>query len=210
MPEIIKIQPVEQVFHINWNVGLYCNFDCMYCPTFFHNKTSHRKSLEEFRSNWVEILSKTLHLNKMYKITFTGGEPTANKDFLPFISWLDREYAEDISGIGFTTNGSASKEYYLRALKLSKLEFISFSTHSEFFNENKFFTTVKAVAEQASVLGKSIHVNVMNEPWHQDRISLYSEWLRKENINYSINEIDYSQQIRDYPETNTNQQLYNF
>lgn len=210
MSRIIKIQPVEEVFHINWNIGLYCNFDCMYCPSVVHNKTSHRKSFSEFKSNWMEILTKTLHLNRMYKITFTGGEPTANKDFLIFISWLDREYGHNISGIGFTTNGSASKKYYLQALELNKLEFISFSTHSEFFNEQKFFTTIKAVAARAKELNKSIHVNVMDEPWHQERIKIYAQWLTNENINFSVNKINFSQQIRSYPEQNSNQHLYNF
>lgn len=210
MSKIIKIQPVEQVFYINWTVGLYCNFDCMYCPSFFHNKTSHRKTLEEFKSNWIEIISKTMHLDRPYKISFTGGEPTANHDFLRFLTWLDKEYPEMLSGIGFTTNGSASCEYYLKALELPSLEFITFSTHSEFFNERKFFTTVKQVSDRAKELAKTVHVNVMNEYWHSERIKDYVSWLEQQGINYTVNEINYSQQIRSEPQPNASQQTYEF
>jgi hypothetical protein len=43
-----------------------------------------------------------------YKIAFTGGEVTANKDFLPFLEWLRDNYNKYLSQLLITTNGSAT------------------------------------------------------------------------------------------------------
>ena len=45
---------------------------------------------------------------------------------------------------------------------------------------------------------KSLHVNIMNEFWNKERIKLYEEFLKENNISYSINKIDYSFKIRDF------------
>ena len=78
---------------------------------------------------------KTKHLELPYKISFTGGEVTANRNFLPLVQFIREHYT--IQQIVVTTNGSASTNYYLRLAEL--VEAISFSTHSEFWDEDKFF-----------------------------------------------------------------------
>ena len=210
MSKIIRIEPVSPAFAITWNVGLYCNFDCMYCPSQWHNKTSQHKTLAEFKSHWQEILDKTGHLGRQYKISFTGGEPTSNKSFLPFLVWLDANHRNLIAGMGFTTNGSAATHYYLEAITIPSISYISFSTHSEYFNETKFIETVTLVHSRSCELSKSIHVNIMGEYWNTLRNNQYAEYFKSQNINYSINEIDYSAKIRELPRENTSSQLYEF
>lgn len=210
MSKIIHIKPVSPAFAITWNIGLYCNFDCMYCPSQWHNKTSTHKTLAEFKAHWQEILDKTGHLGQQYKISFTGGEPTSNKSFLPFLVWLDANYGNLINEMGFTTNGSAAKHYYLEAVAIPSISFISFSTHSEYFNEAKFIDAVTAVHGRVRELGKSLHVNIMGEYWNTERNELYAEYFKSQDINYSINEIDYSAKIRELPRDNTSGQLYEF
>ena len=46
---------------------------------------------------------------------------------------------------------------------------------------------------------KSVHVNIMNEYWNQDRIDLYKQLLDDRGVSYSVNAIDYSAKIRDFP-----------
>lgn len=208
--EIIRVEPTNPVFTVNWNIGLRCNFDCMYCPDMFHNLTDTDMTLAEFQTNWQNIISKTADQKLKYKITFTGGEVTVNKDFLSFVNWLADEYSEQISELGFTTNGSANKQLYLDAININIVSFISFSTHSEFFNEKKFFETVVAVHERGCELNKSIHVNVMDEYWNTARTKLYCEFLKRKDISHTLNRIIYTHKIRDEAKVNPSKQEFDF
>jgi MoaA/NifB/PqqE/SkfB family radical SAM enzyme len=208
--KIIRIEPTNPAFTVNWNIGLRCNFDCMYCPEILHNTTDKDLTLAEFQIRWQKIVEKTQHTKLKYKLSFTGGEVTINKNFLPFLKWLDDNYKEQIGDCGFTTNGSASKKYYLDAIDIGIINFISFSTHSEFFNEKKFFDTVIEVNKKSRRLKKSIHVNVMDEFWNQDKSKIYSDFLTKQKINNSINVIYYAHKIRDTVRFNSNKKEFNF
>jgi molybdenum cofactor biosynthesis enzyme MoaA len=148
------------------------------------------------KTTWQNIYEKTKDQKLPYKISFTGGEVTANKNFLDLIEWLRTNYL-DIAMIIVTTNGSASTNYYLKLAQ--NVEAISFSTHSEFMDEDRFFETIKSVNSVMIRPKKSLHVNVMNEHWNQQSIARYKQILESNNISYSINEIDYSYQTRTYP-----------
>lgn len=193
--KIISVTPVPEHFSLTWMLGARCNYDCMYCPEELHDTTSRPHDLETMQQVWINIHEKTQHKNLPYKITFTGGEVTANKQFLPLVKWLRTAYPE-IAMILLNTNGSASQRYYE---DLSQhVESISFSTHSEFMNEQRFFNTVLAVDRLMIRPVKSVHVNIMNEHWNQSRIELYQRWLSEHNISYTVNEIDYTVATRTY------------
>jgi hypothetical protein len=131
-----------------------------------------------------------------YKLSFTGGEVTANKSFLPLIEYLTSN-SFNVKQIFVTTNGSASENYYRRLSKL--VTGISFSTHSEFFDEAEFFNKVRAINDIMIRPEKSIHVNIMDEYWNQDRVPLYQTWLASHSISHSINKIDYGHGTRTIP-----------
>lgn len=196
MSKIIKIEPLPKYYSITWMLGAFCNYDCMYCPPEYHDITSRPHGLEDMKITWQNIYEKTKNQNLSYKISFTGGEVTANKNFLPFLEWLRSEYA-DIAMVVLTTNGSASVNYYIKLAQV--VESISFSTHSEFMDEEKFFETVIAVNSLMIRPKKSLHVNVMDEYWNQEGIARYKQVLDAHRVSYSINEINYSYQTRTYP-----------
>lgn len=79
------------------------------------------------------------------------------------------------------------------------IESISFSTHSEHINEQDFFDKVERLDRLMIRPKKSLHVNIMNEFWHQDRIKLYEKWLNDRGISNSINEVDLKYRTRDIP-----------
>jgi len=190
---IVAVEPVIKQFALTWMLGSRCNYDCLYCPAELHDSISEPHELDTMKQVWIKVYEKTKHKNLPYKISFTGGEVTANKNFLPLVKWLRENFAE-ISMILLTTNGSASQNYYT---KLSAfVEAIAFSTHSEFMNEHKFFTTVIAIDRLMIRPQKSVHVNIMNEHWNQDRIALYKKYLDTHGISYSVNSIDYSKGTR--------------
>jgi MoaA/NifB/PqqE/SkfB family radical SAM enzyme len=195
-PRIIRVEPTTPMVSLTWMIGSRCNYDCMYCPSELHDMTSSHPDLNKLTSAWVSLYNKTQHLNLPYKLSFTGGEVTANKQFLPLIEYLKSNY--NIGQITVTTNGSASINYYTRLAGL--VDSISFSTHSEFFNEQEFFDKVSAINKLMPRPEKSVHVNVMDEYWNRDRIAIYTKWLEKNMISYSVNTLDYSKQIRNHPE----------
>jgi MoaA/NifB/PqqE/SkfB family radical SAM enzyme len=192
---IVRVTPEPEYFSLTWMLGSRCNYDCMYCPTELHDSTSRPHDLETMQQVWRNIYEKTQDKDLPYKISFTGGEVTANKNFLPLVKWLRDTYA-DIAMILLTTNGSASQRYYLDLSQY--VESISFSTHSEFMDEQRFFDTVIAVDGIMIRPQKSVHVNIMNEHWNQDRIELYKKWLEQSNISYTVNQIDYTSATRTY------------
>lgn len=194
MPKIIQVEPVPEYFSITWMLGSRCNYDCMYCPAELHDNTSTPHSLETMQEVWRNIYNQTKHKNLPYKVSFTGGEVTANKNFLPLVQWMRSNYPE-VAMILMTTNGSASLNHYKKLAEC--VEAISFSTHSEFINEQEFFDKVEAINAVMTRPEKSVHVNIMDEYWNAERIELYKKRLDKNNVSYSVNKIDYSKKTRD-------------
>lgn len=192
--QIIKVEPVPQYFVITWMLGSLCNYDCMYCASDLHDSTSKPHDLKTLQLAWNDIQQKSDHLGLPYKISFTGGEVTANKSFLPFAEWL-RANLPSTSMIIVTTNGSASINYYSRLSDL--VDAISFSTHSEFMDEAEFFSKVRHVNTLMKPPAKSVHVNIMDEPWNQHRISLYKDFCDRHGIRYSVNKLNMTLRIRD-------------
>ena len=195
-PTIIKVVPTVKSISLTWMIGARCNYDCMYCPAELHDMTSSHPNLEKLKNVWNSFYQKTYKQNLPYKISFTGGEVTANKSFLPLIKYLQTGNF-NIGQIFVTTNGSASLRYYQQLAQL--VSGISFSTHSEFIKEQEFFTKVSAINQLMIRPQRSFHVNVMDEFWNTTRIKLYTKWLTEQNISYSVNEINYIDQTRAYP-----------
>jgi molybdenum cofactor biosynthesis enzyme MoaA len=190
---IIGVEPAVPAISLTWMIGSRCNYDCMYCPQELHDATSAHPDLEKLKQAWHNFYTKTQHINLPYKISFTGGEVTANKSFLPLLEYM-RNGDFGIGQLLVTTNGSASLNYYRRLCDLA--DAVSFSTHSEFFDEADFFSKVEQLDKIMVRPEKSLHVNIMDEFWNQDRIQLYQKWLQQRQISYSINSINYGQKNR--------------
>jgi hypothetical protein len=71
---------------VYWEIGRRCNYDCSYCWPWIHNNTDRHKTLEELMKATYNVEQ---HFTKGEAVNFiiSGGEPTANKDFL---DWLPK------------------------------------------------------------------------------------------------------------------------
>jgi hypothetical protein len=168
----------------------------MYCPTSLHDNYSKHVPLDLLKQRWQSVFSKTAHKNLLYKISFTGGEVTVNKSFLPLLRWMRENYQDNIAKILVTSNGSASLNYYTKLYAL--IDNLSLSFHSEHADEQKFFDLVIKL-RQNLLPGKHLHVNIMNEVWNQHRIPAYQQILDQHNISNVVNNIDYAKQTRSFP-----------
>ena len=194
--KIIRVEPAMPVISLTWMIGTRCNYDCMYCPTTLHDSTSRHPDLADLKQVWDNFYQNTQAQQQPRKVSFTGGEVTANRSFLPLIEYI-RNGDFDIAQLLVTTNGSASEKYYTKLANL--VDAISFSTHSEFFNEQEFFDKVEKINTIMVRPQKSVHVNIMDEQWNQHRIPVYQSWLTQRDISHSVNTIDYTNQIRSEP-----------
>lgn len=194
--KIVSVKPTESVVSLTWMIGSRCNYDCMYCPTELHDNTSPHPDLDQLIQVWQNFYKKTQHVGLPYKISFTGGEVTANRSFLPLIEYL-RNQPVEFTQISVTTNGSASLNYYQRLCK--NIDTISFSTHSEFINEAEFFDKVLNLDTLMIRPEKSLHVNIMDEPWNRERIKMYCNLLDRHHVSYSVNAIDMTSRTREHP-----------
>lgn len=200
MSEIVKVEPViSGIFYITWTIQLRCNYDCMYCGPLRHSVDAEMPSLEQLKSQWIQIFAKTKHRKLLYQIVFSGGEPVVNKDFLPFIDWLHENYSEYLYETGLITNGSASQDHYLKLFK--NLNYITFSTHTEFMDVEKFFSTAKTLSRYSRTNNdKYFMVNIMHEPWAKNTVQDFITRCKRSGINYSETEhILMSRRTRDYP-----------
>ena len=193
---IVKIQPTENYFSISWQLSIRCNYDCMYCSPAWHDNTSKHYDLETMQQAWTNLFEKTKHHGLPYKISFTGGEPTTNKNFLPFVQWLRTEFNPHLFKVLLSTNGSASYRYYREMFEY--IDNITFSTHSEHMDEQRFFDTVIQLRKNIAP-NRFVQVAVMEESWNQQRIEHYIKLLELNDISYTVNRIDYSVKTRDVP-----------
>ena len=65
--------------------------------------------------------------------------------------------------------------------------------------DKRLYKDIKKINEVMIRPKKSFHVNIMDEFWNTKGIERYKQILDDNSISYSVNEIDYSQQIRTYP-----------
>ena len=184
---VIAVKPFQEAFAVHWLMTRRCNFDCSYCPDFYHDRSAEDHSLAKLQQAWLKIVDSTKHIDSIrYSVSLLGGEPTLNPDFIPFLKWLKQEYADQIVELGVITNGSANEKIYLEMIELCN--WITFSTHSEFMSERKFFRNV-LLTHKAAGSDCLIAVNIMDEPWQQERNQDYKNFLNKHGIRWYLHPI---------------------
>ena len=100
-------------FIITWDTGRRCNFDCAYCGDDRHDLVSKFPDFDELVKG-VDFIKEYLRTIMPYRneqtasVSLTGGEPTANPNFMRLSSYLKEAFADfeyDVFTI-LTTNGS--------------------------------------------------------------------------------------------------------
>lgn len=100
-------------FIVTWDTGKRCNFDCAYCGADRHDNFSPFPSFEklidgvDFLKEYLKLILPKRSL-EVASISLTGGEPTANPNFLKFSEYLCENFKDFPYKIKttLTTNGS--------------------------------------------------------------------------------------------------------
>lgn len=193
--DILSIKPIVDDgqpwdFTVNWMVGKYCNYVCSYCDKSNRDKTSPHYSLEDLKLYWnnVKAAAQDQGFNKI-RVILTGGEPTANPNFLDFLKFLHSEKKTvEYLNVGFITNISQPVEYYLEAIKYSS---ISFSTHFEYWSEDEALRTILAVHKETQSNRRYGRVNVMLmlEEAYKNKVEKIQSVLDDQGIRFTVQRI---------------------
>ena len=174
--------PLDGVVSVVWAVGRRCNFACSYCSKEFHDRVSPHRTFDELRTVWNNIKKAMAPRGLVAAIEFTGGEPTLNPDFLEFVRYLNTTQRRCVRLLGGTTNGSESLQYYEQLTE--HFDWISFSTHFEWWDEHQFMTMLldlkRSIGERARKT--PINVMVMYEDWSASQVQKLRDIIDSEGI----------------------------
>jgi organic radical activating enzyme len=139
--KIIEIFAKEPYLAVTWQVNNFCNFRCSYCNEGNWIGTHRNEdNLDIYLKNLQIIIEKYKKSGyKHFKFFFSGGEPTAWKNFIPICEWLREELPN--CTLAVNTNLSRPLAWWKRHYHL--FDDIVASFHVEFAN--------KAVYEENSI-----------------------------------------------------------
>jgi organic radical activating enzyme len=134
--ELIAIEAPEPYLAVTWQVNNFCNFRCSYCnPGNWGGANPNNGNLDLYINNLSEIIQKYKDVGyRNFKFFFSGGEPTAWRNFIPICEWLYNELPR--ATLAVNTNLSRplawwEKHYYL-------FDDIVASYHVEFSDKKRY------------------------------------------------------------------------
>jgi organic radical activating enzyme len=162
-------------FQTTWCMGIRCNYDCSYCPTFRHSLTQPFQSLDtlkrtvDFIREYLDLQIKYTDPEYMndYDLNLTGGEPTAHPHILDVIEYM-REQIPYLK-ISLTTNGFFS-DHMLETLSSTYIRDFAFSYHAEANAKQKLqvMTNIKKCHDLVSNDGYCVEQVSVNVMMHED------------------------------------------
>ena len=134
--KLIAITAPEPYLAVTWQVNNFCNFRCSYCnPGNWGGSHRNDDNLDVYIKNLEIIIERYKKVGyKHYKFFFSGGEPTAWKNFIPICEWL-REKLPDCT-LAVNTNLSRPLAWWEKHYHL--FDDIVASFHVEFSDKDKY------------------------------------------------------------------------
>lgn len=191
MNKFFAIAPVNaDPFLITWDLGRRCNYDCSYCPTHRHDNYSSHASLDELKQttdflfDYITIISK-YRQNKDFHISFTGGEPTVNPDFIQFAKYIRNKYEKNYKDnfnlkLDLTTNAAMSSKICKSICE--NFDYVTVSYHSEAKQKLKLRVKQRILELYSSQI--NLKVNVMFHAQYFNECIDLCDWLKSNNIKF--------------------------
>lgn len=134
--KLIAIEAPQPYLAVTWQVNNFCNYKCSYCnPGNWGGANRNEENLDVYIQNLETIINKYKKVGyKNFKFFFSGGEPTAWKNFIPICEWIYNELPR--ATLAVNTNLSRplawwEKHYYL-------FDDVVASFHVEFADKKKY------------------------------------------------------------------------
>lgn len=182
------------VFQVTWDLGRRCNYDCSYCPAHRHDNFSPHATLEQLQKNTNFLFEyiDTYMQHRKFKsssISFTGGEPTVNPYFIPFIQYLKEKYEREYkdkwdTNFALTSNGAMSKKMAQKVMENMKHCTVSYHAESNQKLKKQVKDRILQFHTEGSKYDFTVSVNVMFHAAYFDECKELCDWLYKNNIKY--------------------------
>ena len=129
------------LFSTSWILGRFCNYNCSYCWPYARSDRMDYQPLEVY-TNAIDNIKQQARQNGFNEFhwSFSGGEPTAYKQFPELIKHLD-ETESPYQSIHMTTNLSPGSKWWTtwcQHTALLQRRSITASFHDEFAREQEF------------------------------------------------------------------------
>ena len=134
--KIIAIDAPDKYLAVTWQVNNYCNFRCSYCnPGNWGGENVNDGNLEVYLANLQTIIQRYKDIGyKEFKFFFSGGEPTAWRNFIPICEWLKSELPH--CTLAVNTNLSRPLAWWTKHHHL--FDDVVASFHAEFSDKVKY------------------------------------------------------------------------
>jgi organic radical activating enzyme len=130
------------LFSVSWILGRFCNYNCSYCWPYARSDKVDHYDLDLYKKTINEIKRQARQNGFTdFHFSFSGGEPTAYKDFLNLIDCYSNDIEPKYQSFHMTSNCSPGLKWWKRLVsKLSLLNraSVTASFHSEFADETEF------------------------------------------------------------------------
>lgn len=178
--KIIEIFAEEKYLAVTWQVNNFCNFKCSYCnPGNWSGTETNNGNLELYLNNLDIIISRYRSAGyKRFKFFFSGGEPTAWRNFVPICEWLKHQMPD--CTIAVNTNFSRPLAWWKKHYHL--FDDIVASFHVEFADKDKYEKNAIYLCDKVNYLSCKMLM-------HDERfweVAEFGERLKKSMPNYFI------------------------
>lgn len=142
---------------IDWMLGNYCNFDCVYCFPGANEGTFKPPKLTDTLLNNLTFLHSQLKTSNNYIYwNFSGGEPTLYKDFSKLI--MEVKNISNESMISIVTNGSRPIRWWEENINL--INYVVLSFHTERGSIAHFKEVIRSCHDKTKI---QLHVILGNQ-----------------------------------------------
>lgn len=134
--KLIEILAHEKYLAVTWQVNNFCNFKCSYCnPGNWSGTNRNDTDLDLYILNLEQIIKKYKEEGySQFKFFFSGGEPTAWKNFIPICEWLRSE----IQNLTLAVNTNLSRPLAWWEKHHLLFDDVVASFHVEFADKEKY------------------------------------------------------------------------
>lgn len=178
--ELVEIRAKEQYLAITWQVNNFCNYSCSYCnPGNYSGEHANDGNLDIYLANLSDIILRYKSVGyQNFKFFFSGGEPTAWRNFIPICEWI-RDVLPH-STIAVNTNLSRPLNWWKNHYHL--FDDIVASFHVEFADKEKYLEKNVWLCDKVNYLSTKLLM-------HEDRfweIVEFGQELKQAMPNYFI------------------------
>lgn len=129
----------QPLFSVSWILGRFCNYKCSYCWPYARSDQQDYQSLDVYKQT-IDSIKQQARANGFSEFhwSFSGGEPTAYRELLNLIEYLEDDCYQSIH---MTTNLSPGSKWWAAWCTLTRgmsRRSITASYHAEFAREQEF------------------------------------------------------------------------